>query len=725
MIERPSVLLFALASLAIASSMQSHALQTQSHDASTAQNHVRQITIRSHWGGLGPRADATIVITANQNGYKRDDQAVNPALVGALVASLRSQLIPKPDPVQLGITPSWLSMHAASLEPHSNDDPGKSTPGQLVLFRQSFTDLKLITRVLPELFENMHTDDYPSARVEVVFDDDTKLVTYSNSQFAYMLPWCVGTEKKSSYNPAISRAVAALMPAKAVNKDRLADDDLAKELSVAVMGEIETAYDLRGVEDRVGPDLARLRAGYRVTSATIDGWLRPEYGPDKFNSNHPEENLHAVLHKSSLPLNVSDEVTLRDVNGRIQGIDGFLSNSDKYEYLVLSVPWLKQYITANPKVWVRITFVHDASLANEALGRFAADMKQRGRNDIAEQARAQRTQIALIQVGIRYAESYWLVFPDKHLILWRYQGPGGLLKWSPADFGEGECADEGINDGGCSGREVAPDGSLIPDRMPRDIACVKAWRAQHPQPATPPDALFDVMEHDRGGFIDRTGAVVVPLCFEVVGEFSEGLARFERDGRWGYIDQSGNIIIQPVFPWAEEFHEGLAHVQVTGTVLGYDGRWGYIDKSGAVVIPPTSRRMMGDDDGEESAFHKGLAMVEIWDDKVPPRKGFIDRTGKVVIPAHFTYAYPFLEGLAAATEAEDGDSGWGFIDKNGNWAVPPRFDWASSFQFGLAPVEIGDDPTLRKGDLVAGANGLTVASHGADKRGASLKELCK
>jgi hypothetical protein len=41
-------------------------------------------------------------------------------------------------------------------------------------------------------------------------------------------------------------------------------------------------------------------------------------------------------------------------------------------------------------------------------------------------------------------------------------------------------------------------------------------------------------------------------------------------------------------------------------------------------------------------------------------------------------------------------------------------------QIGLAPVRIEDDPTLRKGDLVAGANGLLVAGRGADRRGASL-----
>lgn len=41
-------------------------------------------------------------------------------------------------------------------------------------------------------------------------------------------------------------------------------------------------------------------------------------------------------------------------------------------------------------------------------------------------------------------------------------------------------------------------------------------------------------------------------------------------------------------------------------------------------------------------------------------------------------------------------------------------------QIGLAPVKLENDPTLRKGDIVAGADGLMVTGRGADKRGASL-----
>src|SRR6266436_2252019 len=35
---------------------------------------------------------------------------------------------------------------------------------------------------------------------------------------------------------------------------------------------------------------------------------------------------------------------------------------------------------------------------------------------------------------------------------------------------------------------------------------------------------------------------------------------------------------------------------------------------------------------------------------------------------------------------------------------------------GLAAISVENDPTLRKGDIVAGPNGLVVAGHGADKR---------
>lgn len=174
-----------------------------------------------------------------------------------------------------------------------------------------------------------------------------------------------------------------------------------------------------------------------------------------------------------------------------------------------------------------------------------------------------------------------------------------------------------------------------------------------------------------------------------MGAFSDGLARFERDGNWGYIDSSGAVIIEPKFPWAEEFSEGLARVQISGQPLGYDGRWGFINKLGKVVISPDykatfgGKSNIGADDAEDS-FHDGLAKIEI-----NGKTGFIDQTGKVVIPAESTYAYPFSEGLAAVTKSPTGDDGWGYIDTAGKWIIAPQFAWASSFEGHLAPVNSG------------------------------------
>lgn len=41
-------------------------------------------------------------------------------------------------------------------------------------------------------------------------------------------------------------------------------------------------------------------------------------------------------------------------------------------------------------------------------------------------------------------------------------------------------------------------------------------------------------------------------------------------------------------------------------------------------------------------------------------------------------------------------------------------------QFGLAKIDVENDPTLRKGDIVAGADGLVVAGRTPDRRGAAL-----
>ena len=69
--------------------------------------------------------------------------------------------------------------------------------------------------------------------------------------------------------------------------------------------------------------------------------------------------------------------------------------------------------------------------------------------------------------------------------------------------------------------------------------------------------------------------------------------------------------------------------------------------------------------------------------------GFMDSTGKLVIPYTYTKALDFSGGLAAV---RDNNGKWGFVNKKGNLVIPYKYDGVSynGFQDGFALVVIGD-----------------------------------
>lgn len=113
------------------------------------------------------------------------------------------------------------------------------------------------------------------------------------------------------------------------------------------------------------------------------------------------------------------------------------------------------------------------------------------------------------------------------------------------------------------------------------------------------------------------------------------------------------------------FCEGLAWVETS------DG-FGFIDKTGKVVIPGKYDDVLD--------FSEGLAAVqknEKW--------GFIDKTGKEVISCQYDFVSSFYEGLALAVV--DGSKG-GYIDKTGKEVIPFQYAGAKPFSEGLAAVEV-------------------------------------
>lgn len=107
------------------------------------------------------------------------------------------------------------------------------------------------------------------------------------------------------------------------------------------------------------------------------------------------------------------------------------------------------------------------------------------------------------------------------------------------------------------------------------------------------------------GYIDKKGEVVIPPIFDYVRRgvstnrvhgdglyinnrdeeyyFSEGLAAFEKSGKWGFINKNGQIVIEPQYEGANSFHNGLAKVKKGYSNKSFYSEWRYIDRNGKLI----------------------------------------------------------------------------------------------------------------------------------------------
>lgn len=261
------------------------------------------------------------------------------------------------------------------------------------------------------------------------------------------------------------------------------------------------------------------------------------------------------------------------------------------------------------------------------------------------------------------------------------------------------------------------------------------------------EGLSPIFDGEQCGFMDKTGAIVIPPEYEAVSRFSEGLAAVQKSGKWGFINKNGETVISFMYEWAQwGFTEGLALVKKDGksefinkmgeTVISYgleydqidrfseglarvmtgkgeevrlerlanesdadynqrcltlheinskNERWGFIDKTGKLVIPCVYTDAM--------SFRNGLAIVSVtpWRSR---KCRYIDRTGKTILETDYLTVSYFHYGLAMA-QKENGKRG--FIDQLGNVVIPFIYDWALDFSSGLAAVGVWDANECRKG----------------------------
>jgi hypothetical protein len=169
---------------------------------------------------------------------------------------------------------------------------------------------------------------------------------------------------------------------------------------------------------------------------------------------------------------------------------------------------------------------------------------------------------------------------------------------------------------------------------------------------------------DLIGFIDAQGHVVVQPSYAGGSYFFEGKASVvDLNGKSGFIDYSGALVIPWRFQGLGKFKDGLCAIN-----------GGFIDHAGKWFIEPRFLVTGG--------FSEGRAFVSLDGETF----GFIDLKGQFVVRPEFQQCRQFSEGLAAVCH----ENRWGFIDHAGELRIPHVFEGVQlqGFRYGVAGVQI-------------------------------------
>lgn len=137
---------------------------------------------------------------------------------------------------------------------------------------------------------------------------------------------------------------------------------------------------------------------------------------------------------------------------------------------------------------------------------------------------------------------------------------------------------------------------------------------------------------------------------------------------------------------------------VIGVKRGEEEKYFCVDKTG---------KKMSEEYDLMYDFQEGMAIVgkrvedkryEFYDAEIEYQYGYIDTTGKLVIPMKYSVAKDFLDGIAIVNEGRYPEQRTGVIDKRGKVVIPFSYSDISTFnKYGIAIMETEKNGTFLKG----------------------------
>lgn len=218
--------------------------------------------------------------------------------------------------------------------------------------------------------------------------------------------------------------------------------------------------------------------------------------------------------------------------------------------------------------------------------------------------------------------------------------------------------------------------------------------------------LARVSQNGKWGFLNESGVAIVPLQYEFVGEFAEGLVavvgKTQAGFRLGFVNNQNDTIVPLQYDVREgvyqktQFQQGLA-------LVGQAGKLGYINTAGKAVVPfqyaqahpfnegrawvsedysmqpvwkmineqnevifslPTDCQLL------DTEFQQGFVRIRQGD-----KENYLSRKGTWLLAVWAKRLEPFSNGLGGAVVQVGEQLKLGYLDEKGDWAIEPRYDY--------------------------------------------------
>lgn len=386
-------------------------------------------------------------------------ELIDTKLVSNLLVALKSAPMPHATLANLGISPAWQSHFAKEQVKYIGSIGELSTERQKAYAEKVFSDRTLLNRLLPRILGTHWIDDPAWVQVKIVFNNGNIWTAQTDHQPGFMLPWSCHRSGIAfqTYNANLSRAIAALLPEKAVNRNRLAGVELDKEVRLVMASAIKKQWQDIGAEDLAGESLGKLKKTYVLRRSEVSSYISLEYGTDKWGEGPKQNFLKADVRRPIFPKGLVVATIFPITNGRPEGISDFLHNGHYYENIVLSTPWLMESLRKFEDVGAWLSFVRDVSMSEKAVQIFTKDMHKLGRDDLARDVSEHRKEVALLN----YNGNLLIVFPDHHAIVWRWGRWRKLFRWPAEDLATTRCENYPTATEGCVAAVISSDGHLI------------------------------------------------------------------------------------------------------------------------------------------------------------------------------------------------------------------------------------------------------------------------